>query len=311
MSDKSVAAPSSFEIPFRGPGKLATIWSWGPSGPDSGKALIRTLRNGTRRITAEAPTRVRWRSKSEFIVEQEVQPIGHGSATRIVRMSQDGGVIEVLSDREGLSGAEPSPDGRWIFVERFGERGALGSEIRDLAAGFRLHTLYQNSLRPSGFAWHAVWSPEGERLVASIRIREDTGLVPHLILLSPDRSSFSRLPDQRADGEGDHGGVEPLFWSEEGIYARSDSGLLRCDPAGSGCTLVYSPGKARFAVAGVRAGEKRALLLVQDLRLDPLEVRAKELHEVDLATGEGRMLLRLADGVFLSDIDWIQDDDNS
>jgi len=226
-------------------------------------------------------------------------------------MSLDGAVIEVLSDREGLSGSEPSPDGRWIFVERFGERGALRSEIRDLAAGFRLHTLYQNSLRPSGFAWHAVWSPEGERLVASIRLREATGVVPHLILLSRDRSSFSRLPDQRADGEGDGGGIVPLFWSEDGIYARSNSGLLRCDPAGLGCTLVYSPGKARFAVAGVRAGDKRALLLVQDLRLDPLEVRAKEIHDVDLATGEGQMLLRLPDGVFLSDIDWIQDDNHS
>src|SRR5215471_12745822 len=103
MNDRSVAPPSSFEIPFRGPGQLATIWSWGRSGPDGGKALIRTRRDGTRRIAADAPTRVRWRSNSEFIVEQEVQPIGHGSATRIVRMSLDGAVIEVLSDREGLS----------------------------------------------------------------------------------------------------------------------------------------------------------------------------------------------------------------
>jgi len=309
VNDRSVAPPSRFEIPFRGPGQLATIWSWGPNDLDS--ALILTLRDGTRRVTAEAPKRVRWRSNKELIVEQGVQPIGHGSATRIVRMSRDGAVIEVLSDREGLSGSEPSPDGRWVFVERFGERGALGSEIRDLAPGFHLHTLYQNSLRPSGFAWHAVWSPEGERLVASIRIPEDTGLVPHLILLSRDRSSFARLPDQRADGEGDPNGMVPLFWSRDGIFARSTAGVLRCDVAGSGCTLVYSPGKARFAFAGVRAGENRALILVQDLDLDPIDVRAKEIHEVDLATGEGRPLLRLPDGVFLSDIDWIQDDDNS
>jgi hypothetical protein len=226
-------------------------------------------------------------------------------------MMRDGAVIEVLSDQEGLSGSEPSPDGRWVFVERFGQRGALGSEIRDLASGFRLHTFYQNSLRPSGFAWHAVWSPEAERLVASMPIREDTGLVPHLILLSRDRSTFARLPDQRADGEADSGGVVPLFWSKDGIFARSNSGLLRCDPAGSGCTLVYSPGKARFAFAGVRAGERRALLLVQDIKLDPFEVRAKEIHDVNLATGEGRVLLRLPVGVFLSDIDWIQDEDNS
>jgi hypothetical protein len=311
INDRSVTPPSSFEIPFKGPGQLATIWSWGPNRPDSGKALVLTRREGTKRITAEAPKRVRWRSGGDFILEQAAQPIRDGSGTRIVRMMRDGAVIEVLSDQEGLSGSQPSPDGRWVFVERFGKRGALGSEIRDLASGFRLHTFYQNSLRPDGFAWHAVWSPEAERLVATIPISEDTGLVPHLILLSRDQSTFARLPDQRADGEVDPGGVVPLFWSKDGIYARSNSGLLRCDPAGSGCTLVYSPGKARFAFAGVRAGEKRALLLVQDLKLDPFEVRAKEIHEVDLATGEGQVLLRLPVGVFLSDIDWIQDEDNS
>jgi len=51
INDRSVTPPSSFEIPFKGPGQLATIWSWGPNRPESGKALVLTRREGTKRIT--------------------------------------------------------------------------------------------------------------------------------------------------------------------------------------------------------------------------------------------------------------------
>jgi hypothetical protein len=39
--------------------------------------------------------------------------------------------------------------------------------------------------------------------------------------------------------------------------------------------------------------------------LDPLETRAKEIHQVSLDTGKGYVLLGLPDGVFISDLDWI------
>ncbi|MBC8292749.1 MAG: hypothetical protein H8E45_06230 [Proteobacteria bacterium] len=58
---------------------------------------------------------------------------------------------------------------------------------------------------------------------------------------------------------------------------------------------------------GRQVNDHKALLLVKDFTVDPLEARAKEIHEVNLVTGEGRVLLRLPDGVFISDLDWIND----
>jgi hypothetical protein len=141
----------------------------------------------------------------------------------------------------------------------------------------------------------------------AVRVREERGLVPVLALLSRDEAIVMSLPDRSSGAKSEPGGVVPLFWTADGIYARSQRGLLRCSAQGSDCALVYGPGEDKFAFGGVRTDERKALLLVQDLKVDPLEVRAKEIHEVDLATGQGRVLLRLPNGVFISDLDWIGD----
>ena len=52
--------------------------------------------------------------------------------------------------------------------------------------------------------------------------------------------------------------------------------------------------------------DKEILLLVRDRKEDPLEVRAKEIHSVDLKTGKGKVLIQLPSDVFISDIDWIE-----
>lgn len=303
VNEGDVKPPSRFELPFDGPGQIATIWSWGPNRPDGGKALVLTVSGRSRRLDVEAPTRVRWRSPNELLLEQAVQPVRDGSGTRIARITGEGAVLAVLSDREGLAAAQPSHDGRWVALERHGQQGPLGCEIRDLEAGFRVHASCHSS--DLGSTAHAVWSPDGDQIAVAVRVREERGLVPRLALLSRDDPRLKRLPDRPAGEQSETGGVVPLFWNADGIYARSHRGLLRCSAQGSGCALVYAPGDAKFAFAGVEVGEKNALLLVQDLNVDPLEVRAKEIHEVNLATGEGRVLLRLPDGVFISDLDWI------
>ena len=129
-------------------------------------------------------------------------------------------------------------------------------------------------------------------------------------LVARDRPGYEPLPD-RVPGEdrGETGGLRPLFWTDRGIYGKHqrDAGrLLRCDPGGSGCRPVYNPGPHRRIAGGRRAGADTALLLVEDDRIE-LRWAANEIHQVDLATGEGGGLLRLPEGVFISDIDWSPD----
>ncbi len=50
---------------------------------------------------------------------------------------------------------------------------------------------------------------------------------------------------------------------------------------------------------------------MSDRSRDPFEDRGKEVHEVDLGTGKGRVLRRLPDGAFIDDIDWIGDSGGS
>lgn len=310
VNEGDMRQPPSFEMPFSVSGQLVTIWSWGPNRPDGGKAVVVTNHGVGRPLDVEAPARVRWRSPDELLVEENIQPVRDGTGTRIVRMTREGAVIEVLSDREGLAMSQPSRDGRWIVLEHYGRQGPLGCEIRNLADRFRVHASCEQSPDLASTS-HAVWSPDGDQLAVAMRVREERGLFPRLALLSRDGALVKRLQD-RASREGpEPGGVVPLFWNSDGIYARSHRGLLRCSTQGSDCALVYAPGEARYSFGGTRVGETKALLLVQDLGVDPLEVRAKEIHEVDLTTGKGRVVARLPEDVFISDIDWIADADGS
>lgn len=98
-----------------------------------------------------------------------------------------------------------------------------------------------------------------------------------------------------------------MFWHPSGIYVWSARGVLRCDPAGAGCTVVYDPGKWRHVIGGTLVGTDEALLLVKDVQADFLEHRAKEIHRLDLSTGKGELWVRPPDDVFVSAIDWIEE----
>jgi hypothetical protein len=316
MQDEEVKPPSSFEIPFDGSGQLATVWSWGRNRPDAPKALVLTAHGESRRLDVEAPRRVRWRSPTELLVEQYVWPVRDGSGSRIVRVSREGEVLEVLSDREGLGEVEPSPDGALVVLARDNQKGFQGLEVRGLEQGFRLLIDHPKPTSPDmgSMPTPPVWSPDGSKFAVALyapNLPEEPGrLYPRLAIVSRDTPGYTRLPDSPPGQEAVRGGVIPLFWNEDGIYVRTThvgSGLLRCDPKGSGCTPVYAPGEHRSLLSGVQAGGQIALLLVQDPSVDRFETRAKEIHEVNLTTGEGRMLLRLPDGVFISDLDWIGD----
>lgn len=312
--DEEGEPPSSFEIPFDGPGQLATIWSWGPDRPDGERALVLTTHGRSRRVGIEAPGRVRWRSPTELLIEQYVWPVRNGSGSRILRVTRTGEVLEVLSDREGLGDVEPSPDGTLVVLERDSQRGFQGLEVRSLAGDFRLLTDHPKpaSRGIGSMATPPVWSPDGSEFAVALfapDLPEEPGrLHPRLATVSRDTPGYARVPDGRPGQGPVQGGVIPLFWNEDGIYVRTTmihGGLLRCDPGGSGCTPVYAPGEHRRVQEGRQVAGGKVLLLVKDCTVDPLEVRAKEIHEVNLATGEGRVLFRLPAGVFVSDLDWI------
>ncbi len=316
MQDEEVKPPSKFEIPFDGPGQLATIWSWGRDRPDGEKALVVTAHGQSHRVEIEAPRRVRWRSPTELILEQYVWPLKNGSGSRILRIAREGEVLEVLSDRQGLGNIEPSPGGNVVLLERDNQKGSQGFEVRSLAEDFRLLTVHPKptSREIGSMPTPPIWSPDGSKFAVALyvpNLPEEPGrLYPRLAIVSRDTPGYTRLPDSPPGQEAVRGGVIPLFWNEDGIYVRTThvgSGLLRCDPEGLGCTPVYAPGEQRSVLSGVQAGGQTALLLVQDPSVDRFETRAKEIHEVNLATGEGRLLLRLPDGVFISDLDWIGD----
>ena len=320
LRHSDVGPPGSFAIPFEGPGQLASIWSWGIVRPWSGRwALVVARRGRIQRLPFESPDRVRWRSPRELIVENTIPPQRSGGGRRMLRITPDGEILEVLSDRGLLTFAEPSPDGRWLALSRHDREGQRTVEIRDLEGGFaptRVHHAPGDPLARY-FATRKIWiwSPDGSQLAVAVRgwiSREKPGhFTERTVLVARDRPGFELLPD-RVPGEdrGETGGLRPLFWTERGIYGKHqrDAGrLLRCDPGGGGCRLVYEAGPHRVFLEGRTAGDDVALLLVVDFRVDPFEGRSVEIHQLDLATGEGGVLLRLPEGVFISDIDWSPD----
>ncbi|HVN40582.1 MAG TPA: hypothetical protein VMW19_20645 [Myxococcota bacterium] len=250
----------------------------------------------------------------ELIVEQFVRPLRDGSGIRIVRVNPQGQILDVLSDRQGLGSAEPSPDGNWVLLERYDSKGLQGIQVRSLD-GFRLRTDHPEPTgRDTGsLGTSPVWSPDESRFALALNapnLSKPGRLYPRLAIVSRDTTGYTRVPDSPPGKDPVQGGVIPLFWKKDGIYVRTTtigSGVLRCDPEGSGCVGVYSPGENRMVLEGREVAGDKALLLVKDFTVNPLEARASEIHEVNLIIGEGRVLFRAPDGVFLSDLDWVGD----
>jgi hypothetical protein len=167
------------EIPFEGQSQLAAILSRGREGPDEESVLVVKDRTRRRVVDVNSPRRVRWLSPDELMVEQNV-PVVNGSGVRILRVNREGGVVEVLADREGLINAEPSPGGGQVLVERFDQQGYRGLEVRSVhGEGFVLQRALPlvSDASPSSLMTPAVWSPDGSRF-ASARYLPDLPDLP-------------------------------------------------------------------------------------------------------------------------------------
>lgn len=301
-------------LPFEGPGKLALIVSIGRRDRDrhlEDQHVLVVTPSGTRRVDLVGANRVRWISPDELIVSQSVPQSDRGMAkSRIVRVDKTGELSEWSSAEENLAGPEPSPDGQRVAVARF-TGGSSRREIRGLTKPFEPQLRFPKDFGELTdiFTTFSVWAPSGEALVIGIGVREPRGIITRLALLSAHEPSLTRLPDASAGHEPDPGGVMPLFWIARGIYAKSKSkaGLLHCDPKGGGCNPVYHPGPGRSVILGTKVGEDKALLVVRDQSRDPREIRAKQIHEVDLVSGQGRVLVDLPGDLFVEGIDWVGD----
>lgn len=156
----------------------------------------------------------------------------------------------------------------------------------------------------------AIWSPDDSKLaVARDVVDSDSGhLIPRLAVMSRATGDLTDVTGPK------EGGVIPLFWTDAGIYVRTmkvPGDLLRCDPTGSGCVEVYSPGEGKMVLQATHIANDKALLVVKDFTVDPLEARGKEIHEVNLTTGAGHVFVRAPDGVFISDLHWAAEPSSS
>ena len=297
----TASATSALGLPFDGPGQLVTIMSRGPNRPPN-HALLLAARGASQVLPVEPPSTARWLSPEQMLVEQS----GPGMSGKIVRMDRTGKALEVIAHGSFMN-ARVSPDRTRVAVARLlNTQGNTNLEVHDLERDFHLIRSWSAEELPTLFGMSA-WSPDGTVLAVSVDSHENGKVYPRLAVVPLDSGTVTRLYDAPEDRKRDESGLMPILWHRTGIYVRSSRGLLRCGPKGSGCEVAYHPGRERYVVDGTHFSADEALLLVQDRRPDPLEVRAKEIHRLNLSTGKGELWVRLPDDVFVSGIDWIED----
>lgn len=289
---------SAIALPPPGNGKLAAILQLGPDRPSEPTLLVIREANETHASPHPHPQMARWRSPSELIVQSNERPVRAGSGARISRVDATGRELAELFDRQALSSPHPSPDGKSLALTRTASgKGRL--EIYDFGDGANeLGPPHTFDVSP---IYALAWSPDATRIALGVGVLERTGKEWSRLRVLDVASGEVR---QVEDGDQENG-VQPLFWTPQGLFVRSATGILRCDRDKGGCETIFDPGRPhRRVVRGTPVGDNKAWVLVVDTSNDPLEMRGNELHEVDLVKGGGKRLLRLPEGIFFRDIDW-------
>jgi hypothetical protein len=149
--------------------------------------------------------------------------------------------------------------------------------------------------------------PEGEATESGVSFGGQEVAFPRLFRVPAElRASSSCSATARSPTRRSRRGEPALWWGPKGVYAKQRRGLVLCDPGGNGCATVFSPGGDRRVVEGRSAGAERALLLVRDHSGSQAEVDLpQELFEVQLNSGEGRLIYTAPRDVFLAEIDWV------
>ena len=305
-----------FDAGFRGPGRLALIFE--PADPEAKRALVVHDANGARELPVDGARAARWLSAHELLVSRETpseEPYGLPQS-QLVRVDTRSGRVTPIGEPARYFDAEPDPRG---------ERVAVGLELDDQGESdllvLALETPTQKPVagrnqpldRPR-------WSPDGASLVVLQTLPDpegedsETGLSfggqevswPRLFRVSSDlRGALALLRDGEPGQALAAGGSLPLFWSARGIYARQRRGLVRCDPEGSGCALVWTAGAQKRVVDARAAGGETALVLVRDHAASSELDLPRELYRVQLDSGRSELLYTAPQDVYLAEIDWV------
>jgi len=294
------ARPKVFEIAFRDPGRLAVIWRWGKTHPWHDGTIVISDATRTRVLEIDRPSRLQWIGANRLLYQRsprdESEPRGGPFIADL-----EGHVVRDFAAPERLESPIVSPDGRWIANTHWDEHGKSTFEVLP----------FDGPLTPIGTRddlSRAVWSPDSKQLVAGrFAFPRDMprGIYTRAVLVPLDLSSEEPLRENRESDALGYNEVGAEWWAPDGIYGIGNGVLQRCDPAGSGCVVVYRP-KVEGSLRGVTPGpEGIAYLLVNEEDPCFLETGAREIHRLELGTGRTERLLRTPDGVMLDGIDWV------
>ncbi|HXZ85946.1 MAG TPA: hypothetical protein VEI82_10705 [Myxococcota bacterium] len=309
-------SPPPYDVGFRGPGRLVVLFE--SPDPEVPRKLVVHDRAGAFALPVEHPQAARWISPHALLVSQELPPQEeYGlSRTQLLRVDADTGAAEPFATAARWYDAEPDPRG---------ERLAAGVETDDQGTSeLVLFSLASRGEKPIADAPRALdrprWSPDGAALVVLQTVPDPDGAdaessmsfegqevaFPRLFRVSADlNGKLALLRDGDPGGPLVAGGSLPLWWGAGGVYARQRRGLVRCDPAGSGCTLVYAPGGEKRVFDARPFGPDQALVLVRDHAAGGDAQLPQELVRVSLNEGRGEPIYRASGDVFPSGIDWI------
>lgn len=316
LACKDPTPPPRFDTGFRGPGRLVVIFE--PADPESPRALVVHDASGARELAIAGARAARWLADDALLVSREVpseEPYGL-PLTELLRVDSESGEATRIAAPARYFDAEPDPRG---------ERLAVGLEVDDQGeSDLLVLALADPNGKPLAGRSQPLdrprWSPDGTSLVVLQTLLDpdaedsETGLSfggqavawPRLFRAPADlRGALSLLYDGNAGESLAAGGSLPVFWSERGIYARQRRGLVRCDPAGSGCAQVWAPPEQRRVVDARAAGADSALVLVRDHAASGELDLPRELHRVSLDSDRSELLYTAPEGVYLAEIDWV------
>ncbi len=306
-----VAGAGPWDIGHRGPGRVAIVYE--REDPELGVTheLLVYDASGARRVAVPDPQSAHWLGRGALLVALRGPEAAGDYRTpfQLHLVDLASGASQPLGAAGFYFDLAPDPSGALLALGvESSDLGDSELQIWDLAAPAEpLARRAQTLDRPR-------WSPDGRRLVVSqprpdsddaetddgVSIEGATISWSRLFLLRRDLIGRLRaLHDGPPGGSLVPGGTLPLWWDDQGIWARQREGLVRCNPDGGGCLLIYEPGELRSVVDGCAASGNAWLMV----RHGESGGAATEIHRVSIEGWGGSRVMRAPAGRSVAGID--------